>query len=258
MNNERIEYLDVAKGICMLLVVMIHTGVPEPIPHIYALKVVLFFMLSGYFFHDKMDFFPFIMKKSYTILLPFVVFWIGSYVIFYALKWKMPGLSALTAAKGIMDCFTQKSYFNGPLWFLLSLYEIQLLFYAIRRMIRISWGRWLFYLLFSYSGYLLGMNGIDLPLNIDTAMTMTFFFAMGYQLKKICFWNKLTCKVCLALALLGYMMVLLFPVECYASVNRYVCINFVQMYVILSLFCISCVCLCKALCFTPLLGEVKM
>lgn len=38
-SKGRIEFIDLAKGICILLVVMIHVGVPEYIPGLYAAKV---------------------------------------------------------------------------------------------------------------------------------------------------------------------------------------------------------------------------
>ena len=42
-SKGRIEFIDLAKGICILLVVMIHVGVPEYIPGLYAAKVPIFF-----------------------------------------------------------------------------------------------------------------------------------------------------------------------------------------------------------------------
>lgn len=40
-----------------MLVVMIHVGVPEYIPGLYAAKVPIFFLLSGLFFLKKVNFF---------------------------------------------------------------------------------------------------------------------------------------------------------------------------------------------------------
>lgn len=54
-SKGRIEFIDFAKGICILLVVMIHVGVPEYIPGLYAAKVPIFFLLSGLFFLKKVN-----------------------------------------------------------------------------------------------------------------------------------------------------------------------------------------------------------
>lgn len=143
--NDRIVYLDIAKGLCIFLVVMIHTGVPEIIPHIYASKVVLFFVLSGYFYHDDMPCISFIKKKVRALFVPFLFFYVFSYVLYYSMIVLRPSFAMLTEAKGIFDCFTQKNYFDGPIWFLLSLFEIQMIVYFIRKLnINEKW-RWLIY-----------------------------------------------------------------------------------------------------------------
>lgn len=46
----RLQYIDLAKGISIILVIMIHVGIPEYIPGLYATKVPIFFLLSGLFF----------------------------------------------------------------------------------------------------------------------------------------------------------------------------------------------------------------
>ncbi len=46
----RYKFIDLAKGICILLVIMIHVGVPEYMPGLYATKVPIFFVLAGLFF----------------------------------------------------------------------------------------------------------------------------------------------------------------------------------------------------------------
>ena len=51
--KQRQLYLDAAKGIGMLLIVLAHIGVCCPIPMISYVKVALFFLLSGLFFTRK-------------------------------------------------------------------------------------------------------------------------------------------------------------------------------------------------------------
>jgi fucose 4-O-acetylase-like acetyltransferase len=46
----RISYIDLAKGLCILLVIMVHVNVHETIPGMYAVKVPIFFTISGLFF----------------------------------------------------------------------------------------------------------------------------------------------------------------------------------------------------------------
>lgn len=54
-TKNRIEFVDLAKGISILLVVMNHIGVPEYIPGLYAAKVPIFFVLSGLFFLKQVN-----------------------------------------------------------------------------------------------------------------------------------------------------------------------------------------------------------
>ena len=152
--KDRILYMDIAKGLCMFLVVMIHTGVPEVCPHVYTAKVVLFFILSGFFFRDNIPWKEFLKKKTRTLLIPFLCFYIFSYIIYYGMVSLKPSFATLTEAKGILDCFTQKNYFNGPLWFLLSLYEIQLIVFFIRRVVKKEIVQWAIYLMQLWGGVL--------------------------------------------------------------------------------------------------------
>lgn len=112
----RIGYIDTAKGICILLVMMIHIGVPQPIPNIYSIKVPLFFVLSGFFMKDvKTSFVETTQRGINRLMIPFIFFYLLSYVVFYVGGAIYPALYNITEATGILDCFTQKQYFNGPL-----------------------------------------------------------------------------------------------------------------------------------------------
>jgi fucose 4-O-acetylase-like acetyltransferase len=179
---ERISYIDVAKGIAMLLVVMINVDVPCPIPGLYAAKVPLFFILSGFFLNPDSS--EFLVKKLRTLLVPFFLFYILSYAIYYLLLFLYPNISALTHAKGILDIFTQKEYFNGPLWFLLCLFEADLLFWSISHLFKNLIIKILLILLMGFCGFILGRTGTDIPCNFDTALTAMPFLGLGYYFRK--------------------------------------------------------------------------
>ena len=61
MNNKRIEWLDIAKGIGILLVILGHClNINQRSFHlIFTFHMPLFFLLSGYVFKDKVPFFKF-------------------------------------------------------------------------------------------------------------------------------------------------------------------------------------------------------
>lgn len=52
MSKNRIEFIDLAKGICIILVVMYHCGLGGLIPGDKLLRMPLYFVLSGLFFKD--------------------------------------------------------------------------------------------------------------------------------------------------------------------------------------------------------------
>src|SRR5688500_482902 len=73
--SKRIEYLDIAKGIGILLVVLGHNDF-EVISLfvqrlIYSFHMPLFFFLSGYFLNTAVPFFDFIKKRFNALLKPF-------------------------------------------------------------------------------------------------------------------------------------------------------------------------------------------
>ena len=52
VEKKRIEFIDLAKGVCILMVVMGHCGFPIDIPVWEIVRMPLYFILSGLFFKD--------------------------------------------------------------------------------------------------------------------------------------------------------------------------------------------------------------
>ena len=51
-KKERLHYIDLAKGVCITLVIVGHTGLSITIPGLDAIRMPLYFILSGLFFKD--------------------------------------------------------------------------------------------------------------------------------------------------------------------------------------------------------------
>ena len=190
--KERQGYLDAAKGIGMLLIVGAHTGVSFPIPMLSNVQGALFFLISGLFFIPKssLPFKDYLKGDVFRILVPFAIFYILSYMLFYVGKVIVPGFTEMTEANGILDCFTQKQYFNGPIWFLLSLFWIRLFCYFIERYVSKEWIRAAIALCVGLLGFLLGKYEIDLPMNLDTALTFTPVFYVGTVITRLSLLNR--------------------------------------------------------------------
>ena len=96
-------------------------------------------------------------------------------------------------------------------------------------------------------GYFLASKNIDLPCNLDTSLTFVVFFATGHEIRKINLLESLGSSKCLVASLLGYALFCIFPVCCYASVNRYGCDNAVELFAMLLVLSMSILLFCKAL-----------
>ena len=74
--SKRIEYIDIAKGIGILLVVMGHNdfALVSPFAYklIYSFHMPLFFFLSGYFLNTTIGFWSFFQKRFNSLLKPYL------------------------------------------------------------------------------------------------------------------------------------------------------------------------------------------
>ena len=73
---KRLDWVDIAKGIGIFLMVMGHSGIPRFMHDwIYSFHMPFFFILSGFFFTaGKYAFGELVSRRARTILLPYVVF----------------------------------------------------------------------------------------------------------------------------------------------------------------------------------------
>ena len=132
-NFSRVEWVDLLKGVSILWLILYHLYVYEwlnsPVP--------IFFFLSGMFYSDSTNFKHFIRKKTMSLLIPFIFFYIlgisvqlfngifggNSYnwadlLLFFSL---IPADSTIKNPLGV-----------GAIWFLLCLYEIFVIYYLLR------------------------------------------------------------------------------------------------------------------------------
>lgn len=182
-TKQRIKFIDLAKGVCIFLVVIGHSGFPIAIPGWSIVRMPLYFMLSGLFFKDYGGIKCLCIKKINKILIPFLFFYLLGYAAFYLIKWLKPEL-LITESRGILDLFDNRQFFNGPIWFLLTLFWCNLIFCALTSVVKNNSEYFIFVCAIGLVGWYLGNEGVFIPLFIDVAMTSLPFFTMGYFLKK--------------------------------------------------------------------------
>lgn len=193
-DKKRIEYIDLAKGICIILVVIHHVcqrfDVISSLEPLSTFRMPLYFVLSGLFFKKYNSFFSFLMRKVNKLLVPFFFFLITTSIVLPILLYRV-GYNPEPVGKNLAWAwFTKGFIINGPIWFLLCLFFQNILFYGVTYLIK-SNSYLLFMLLFCVGA--LGYYSQDifqfrLPLYIDTAMTALPFFGMGFVIKNRTDW----------------------------------------------------------------------
>lgn len=191
-QKKRIEWIDTAKGLCIILVVLNHVflfsglkdGCPSFIYHFFdAFRMPLYFFLSGLFFKTYGTFGNFFKKKVNKLLIPFTFFYVVS--CFIRLFLFCGQSSTPSFVSFLVDFyFYHCSMVNGPLWFLLCLFEVNVIFYALFLVCKDE-------IILSLSAIIVGVIGlafsffhIQLPMTISTSFTCLPFFCMGYYAKE--------------------------------------------------------------------------
>lgn len=179
--KSRLEYLDLTKGICMLMLIFSHIGVLPDHYILYYFYFPVFLVISGFFFPKNLNIIQFIKNRGLKILVPFLFFYLVSYLLFYLGMIAFPEYMH-TDAKGISDIFVQRQWFNGPIWYLLCLFWVNIWLYIVDLIDR-TWIQILAVLSLGYLGAFFGKNYIFMPMMIDSSLSSLPFFYLGYMLK---------------------------------------------------------------------------
>lgn len=123
MHKTRIEYIDILKGIGIILVVLGHVTLNKDLYHfIYAFHMPLFFIVSGMFLHDKQGF---IRKQAKSLLIPYLSFGLLTFVYWWLVESHFRELPASETIWGqFINLFfpTGTQHCNVVLWFLPCLF----------------------------------------------------------------------------------------------------------------------------------------
>ena len=200
----RIEYIDIAKGIGILLVALAHADVSlfSPYLHrfIYSFHMPLFFFLSGYFFKPEIPFWTLLKKRFNTILKPYFV----TIVLIYVASLSFTNMRFVTMFGRLVKSLYATGYYIDwvQLWFLPSLFVTSLFAFFLYRtvLIRIPnrYVRWLVLLgvqalgvatlglFYPFSITLLGKHYdlFGLPFNLDLVLLSGFFYILGNERRR--------------------------------------------------------------------------
>lgn len=202
MKTERIKWIDVAKGLCIILVVFGHCITREGAGKvvflnrlIYSFHMPLFFMLSGINLKTDIPFMEFIKKRITRVLLPMYGFMIG-YNICMAFISIFNGnythyIAQIDAAAILKSILCLRTSLIVNWWFLPALFTAQILLFIIDKIPIVILKIATFVI-----GFLLCMlnyhkMNIAFPFFLETAALALPFLAIGFYGKELFYrWER--------------------------------------------------------------------
>lgn len=200
--SNRVEYIDAAKGIGILLVVFGHNQIkaitPELTGFIYTFHMPMFFLFSGMFFRSNIRFFDLLRRRFHTILQP--------YIVIILLMYAAAFMFSETQSSVILSRLAKAAYASGnyldwaQLWFLPALFVVNIFAYIFFKLVygRLPalWMRALLLVALLWFGvttlktfweYSLNLFGhpfilLGLPLSLDLVLVIGAFFLLGYEI----------------------------------------------------------------------------
>ena len=184
MYKERLQWLDIAKGIGITLVVYGHLqGDPPGRNLVYCFHMPLFFVLSGYCFSQNVDFPSFCKKKFLRLLVPYCSYSLINYCFYsmWSILFLHKNIISVDSLLQIIPLWTTGS--NAGLWFLISLFTVLVAMgYFISSMKNSTYILFSFAIITSIAGFYFSQK-FRLPFFLDSSMSAFIFVAFGFGLK---------------------------------------------------------------------------
>lgn len=191
--TERKKYVDIFKGLAIILVVIGHTNAPI-VTHIYLFHVPAFFFIAGYLSGmERQKLSEFLFKKIHSLFIPFIsinILFIILVAIFTYLDIHILQPAAIYPAQiktHIFDLFfnlNAQTEIAGATWFLVTLFQASIISVLIVKLIRnLRLKNWLALLIaFALMKYAYNYYAIKTPwlLGLDLAASATFYYITGW------------------------------------------------------------------------------
>lgn len=188
INMEKRDHsIDIAKGLGVFLVIWGHLNSIHYHLYVYSFHMPLFFLLSGIFHKQEISLYQLIQSKSRSLLLPYVFFSLFSYIFYLVWAILFTGLNTFDFYS-IYKIISYKDAVSVPLWFFISLFEVTIIYYLLKRNVKNSLALLLITLsisIFSYCISQLHLTNFHNYFHIFSSFSMLFFYALGCEgLKK--------------------------------------------------------------------------
>lgn len=239
MGQSRLLYIDIAKGLGIILVVCSHTGAHDLMIWAVGFYVPIFYFCSGYMttYSLTKDFIIHKMKKrARKLLIPYIVF--NLLLSLYFRRWSITGLYGILYSRycifhiGTVNNCDLFIWGNYPMWFITSLLVSYFLFYILL----FNKSKSLIIFIYLCITFILSQLPILLPWSIDTAFLSSLIMYAGFYVNthNIISWGKYEILICILI----YSLLLFVAGDINYSVREYGT-SFVIYYILAVSGCIS-------------------
>lgn len=192
MEKDRIQYIDIAKGIAIICIVLGHLGISSINRVVFTFHVPIFFFITGFFTNTNLTIKEFIKHKIKTLIFPYIftcliIIFLATleYGIFIDKKAAIQAFTEWTYAAiyGAGDSYSYPFYIKaiGALWFLLATFWASIFLRIILNVKSGPGTRISIVLILFIIGYW-SRNLFWFPFSIQAGCCATLFLYFGYLL----------------------------------------------------------------------------
>lgn len=172
---KRFNEIDILKSIGIILMIMGHIGFGNNFDYyIHSFHMPMFFIISGFLYKkSSLSIKEFILKKGKSLLIPYILFALFNLLMLLVIE----GTFEIYYLKNIFSYNTDSLAIAGSLWFLTSLFFVDLFYYLIDR-IKDSLIKYIVIIIITLAGCIIP-SYIRFPLALDTSMMGVGLYAIG-------------------------------------------------------------------------------
>lgn len=207
---KRCEWADLIKGICAVLVILMHSVKPTFFSRLCVpVFLPVFFFVPGYLYKTESK----ILNTAYRQLKLFVLYGITFIVFTYAYMGRFPGVNPFIGM--ILQHSTSEKYPEAILWFVPCMIGCRLLFTVLYRIAKTEKN----FILMEISAFVVGalyisIIRINIPWHIEKVFYLQIFMLLGYLFKQ--YEDRLVQierKLLIVFSSLYLILVLVFPMD---------------------------------------------
>lgn len=130
-NSGRIQYIDIYRGIGIVLMVLGHVGIWGTFDYwIHGFHMPMFFFISGYLYTRHEEFASYLLTKARQLLIPYIFYGLLAYVVLLVVD-PATGLEPL---RRLFTVNTSGLAIGSAIWFLTALFWIYLIYQIVERL----------------------------------------------------------------------------------------------------------------------------